>query len=86
MEVNLLGTTQENYVPVILLVLWDELGVDLTTNNHTRTGRSNIMVEAYVDSTPYKWPFNGDLTPQNTCIIVIVSAPPRPVCLLITPI
>lgn len=34
------------------------------------------MAEAYVDSTPYKWPFNGDLTPQNTCIIVIVSAPP----------
>lgn len=29
------------------------------------------MAEAYVDSTPYKWPFNGDLTPQNTCIIVI---------------
>jgi hypothetical protein len=41
------------------------------------------MVEAYVDSTPYKWPFNGDLTPQNTCIIVIVSDAPR-VCLLIT--
>jgi hypothetical protein len=25
----------------------------------------------YVDADPYKWPFNGDLTPSNTCIIVI---------------
>ncbi|KAL3822232.1 hypothetical protein ACHAXA_004095 [Cyclostephanos tholiformis] len=29
------------------------------------------MVERYVDSTPYKWPYDGNLTPQNTCIIVI---------------
>lgn len=25
----------------------------------------------YVDADPYKWPFNGDLKPSNTCIIVI---------------
>jgi len=31
------------------------------------------MAEMYIESTPYKWPFNGNLTPQNTCIIVIVS-------------
>jgi hypothetical protein len=31
------------------------------------------MTETYVDSGPYKWPFNGNLTPHNTCIIVIVS-------------
>lgn len=25
----------------------------------------------FIDASPYKWPYNGDLTPQNTCIIVI---------------
>lgn len=25
----------------------------------------------YVDADPYKWPYNGDLKPSNTCIIVI---------------
>jgi nicotinamidase-related amidase len=25
----------------------------------------------YVDADPYKWPYNGDLTPENTAIIVI---------------
>jgi hypothetical protein len=25
----------------------------------------------YVDAKPYKWPYNGNMTPQNTCIIVI---------------
>lgn len=25
----------------------------------------------YVDSEPYKWPFDGNLTKENTCIIVI---------------
>lgn len=25
----------------------------------------------FIDASPYQWPYNGDLTPQNTCIIVI---------------
>lgn len=25
----------------------------------------------YIDAEPYKWPYNGNLTPENTCIIVI---------------
>ena len=25
----------------------------------------------FVDADPYKWPYNGDLTPSNTAIIVI---------------
>jgi biuret amidohydrolase len=25
----------------------------------------------FVESTPYRWPFDGDLTPQNTALIVI---------------
>ncbi|KAI2500996.1 isochorismatase-like protein [Fragilaria crotonensis] len=28
-------------------------------------------MEKYVPADPYKWPFNGNLTPSNTCIIVI---------------
>ena len=29
------------------------------------------MPEAYIDAQPYKWPYNGNLTPSNTAIIVI---------------
>ena len=25
----------------------------------------------YIDADPYKWPYNGDLTPSNTCLLVI---------------
>jgi hypothetical protein len=25
----------------------------------------------YIDADPYKWPYNGNMTPSNTCIIVI---------------
>jgi biuret amidohydrolase len=25
----------------------------------------------YVDAAPYQWPYNGNLTPKNTCLIVI---------------
>jgi len=24
-----------------------------------------------IDAEPYQWPFDGNLTPENTCIIVI---------------
>jgi nicotinamidase-related amidase len=27
--------------------------------------------QIYVDSEPYLWPFDGNLTKENTCIIVI---------------
>ncbi len=29
------------------------------------------MTEKYVESQPYPWPYNGDLRPQNTALIVI---------------
>jgi nicotinamidase-related amidase len=29
------------------------------------------MTKKYVDADPYRWPYNGDLRPENTCIIVI---------------
>jgi nicotinamidase-related amidase len=29
------------------------------------------MIEKYVKSEPYAWPYNGDLRPQNTALIVI---------------
>jgi nicotinamidase-related amidase len=29
------------------------------------------MAEKYVNSAPYPWPYNGDLRPQNTALIVI---------------
>ena len=29
------------------------------------------MPEKYLDSQPYPWPWNGDLRPQNTALIVI---------------
>ena len=29
------------------------------------------MAERYVTADPYPWPFNGDLRPENTALIVI---------------
>lgn len=29
------------------------------------------MMAAYIEATPYKWPFNGNMTKSNTAIIVI---------------
>jgi len=29
------------------------------------------MSQKFVDATPYLWPFNGDLTPTNTALIII---------------
>jgi len=29
------------------------------------------MAELYVQSDPYRWPYNGDLRPQNTALVVI---------------
>jgi nicotinamidase-related amidase len=29
------------------------------------------MAERYVDADPYRWPYNGDLRPENTALIVI---------------
>jgi nicotinamidase-related amidase len=34
-------------------------------------GEPTHLVERYVDSQPYKWPYNGDLRPENTTVIVI---------------
>lgn len=31
-----------------------------------------------VQSTPYAWPWNGDLRPENTALIIIVAR--QPVC------
>jgi nicotinamidase-related amidase len=28
-------------------------------------------METYVEAEPYKWPYNGDLRPQNTAVVVI---------------
>src|ERR1700679_4164280 len=33
--------------------------------------KENIAVERYVASDPYPWPYNGDLRPQNTALIII---------------
>ncbi|CCQ74461.1 cysteine hydrolase family protein [Magnetospira sp. QH-2] len=29
------------------------------------------MAETFINSTPYKWPYNGDLRPDNTALIII---------------
>ena len=29
------------------------------------------MQPVYIDSTPYRWPYNGDLRPDNTALIII---------------
>ena len=29
------------------------------------------MPQLYVKSEPYPWPYNGDLRPQNTALIII---------------
>ena len=31
----------------------------------------SAMAELYVTADPYPWPFNGDLRPENTALIVI---------------
>jgi nicotinamidase-related amidase len=32
--------------------------------------RANVM-QSYIDADPYPWPYNGDLRPENTALIVI---------------
>jgi hypothetical protein len=32
------------------------------------------MAELYVATDPYPWPFNGDLRPENTSLIVLKSS------------
>jgi biuret amidohydrolase len=29
------------------------------------------MAERYVNADPYRWPYNGDLRPKNTALIII---------------
>ena len=29
------------------------------------------MIEKHVDSRPYRWPYNGDLRPTNTALVII---------------
>jgi len=31
----------------------------------------DVMTEKFIKSDPYAWPYNGDLRPQNTALIVI---------------
>jgi len=33
--------------------------------------QENIAAKRYVPADPYPWPYNGDLRPQNTALIVI---------------
>src|SRR5450631_1351871 len=33
--------------------------------------RDDVMAERYITSEPYAWPYNGDLRPENTALIVI---------------
>ena len=37
--------------------------------NNSANGVTNK--QHFVNAAPYQWPYNGDLTPENTCIIVI---------------
>lgn len=30
-----------------------------------------MPAETYIESTPYKWPYNGDLRPANTALVII---------------
>lgn len=32
---------------------------------------SQATSNSFIDAKPYQWPYNGNMTPQNTCIIVI---------------
>ena len=40
------------------------------------------MPERFIKSEPYAWPYNGDLRPENTALIVLslihISEPTRP--------
>ncbi|KAL3898571.1 MAG: hypothetical protein SGARI_006640, partial [Bacillariaceae sp.] len=31
----------------------------------------SVPTQTFVDAKPYQWPYNGNMTPQNTAIIVI---------------
>lgn len=31
----------------------------------------DVPNNAFIDAKPYKWPYNGNMTPQNTALIVI---------------
>ena len=33
--------------------------------------KESIAVERYVAADPYPWPYNGDLRPQNTALVII---------------
>ena len=33
--------------------------------------QESIAANRYVPADPYPWPYNGDLRPQNTALIVI---------------
>ena len=37
------------------------------------------MPERTIESEPYAWPYNGDLRPENTALIVIDSSAGAPV-------
>jgi hypothetical protein len=48
-------------------------GCDLTSTDPytaSRTGLQDYNM-TYVTADPYNWPYNGDLTPQNTALIII---------------
>jgi hypothetical protein len=31
----------------------------------------SVPANSFINAKPYKWPYNGNMTPQNTCLIVI---------------
>jgi hypothetical protein len=45
------------------------------TKNQNAVGEADnevtAMAERYVKADPYPWPYNGDLRPQNTALIII---------------
>ena len=41
------------------------------TDNRRTQDEANNMPERYIKSEPYAWPYNGDLRPENTALIII---------------
>src|SRR5260370_33016044 len=47
------------------------IGTAFETGWIERSTNGSRMAERYVAADPYPWPFNGDLRPENTALIVI---------------
>ena len=79
----MIGVPKKNEVAAVLVLIGPSVSFSLIRNN-TLEGFSGDRLAAmateegqtFVDADPYKWPYNGKLTKENTAIIVIGKQDP----------